>query len=247
MLDTAPAPAIPRGPTGIAIPAYQAELCLGAVLDELRRSLEKRGLTEVPILVVDDGSTDATLEVAKARHAKVERHPQNRGKGAALKTALTWAKSEGLAALVTADADGQHPADSILEILTAPCPASSLVLGIRSLREAAAPRSHRFSNGISNRFLSWFTGQTLRDTQCGLRRYPVDEVLRLGVTDVGYAFEAEVILRAARAQIPIEQMPIQVVYPPRERRVSHFRNVRDPARIVARVVQTLLESPRSPT
>jgi len=229
---------------GIAIPAYQAECCLGAVLDELRRALEQRHLAGVPILVVDDGSTDGTLELARARGVVVESHAVNCGKGAALMTALTWARREGLAALVTADADGQHPADSMLEILTAPCAASTLVLGIRSLREAAAPRSHRFSNGLSNRFLSWFTGQTLRDTQCGLRRYPVDEVLGLGVTDTGYAFEAEVILRAARAHIAIEQVPIQVVYPPRERRVSHFRNVRDPARIVARVVQTLLESPR---
>jgi len=89
--------------------------------------------------------------------------------------------------------------------------------------------------------LSRFTGVALADTQCGLRRYPVGETLALGARSVGYAFEAEVILRAVRARMPITEVKIAVVYPPEAERVTHFDSVRDPARIVAVVVRTLLE------
>ena len=82
-------------------------------------------------------------------------------------------------------------------------------------------------------------------TQCGLRRYPLPASLELGARADGYAFESEVLLRAARAGWRIEQVPVQVYYPPVAQRVSHFHVVRDPARIVARVVATLLTTSRS--
>ena len=69
---------------------------------------------------------------------------------------------------------------------------------------------------------------------------PVDRTLALGVRDDGYAFEAEIVLRASRARWLIAEVPITVVYPPGARSSSHFRLPRDPARIVARVVHTVL-------
>ncbi|MGC4070757.1 MAG: hypothetical protein QM784_40005 [Polyangiaceae bacterium] len=117
----------------------------------------------------------------------------------------------------------------------------AIVLGVRNLARDGAPSANQFSNGISNRFLSWFTGLNLRDTQCGLRRYPVGETLALGCKDTGYAFESEVLLRAARRGLGIEQLPIAVIYPPAEERLSHFHVFRDPCRIISRVVKTLIE------
>ena len=105
---------------------------------------------------------------------------------------------------------------------------------------AGAPSANQFSNGISNRFLSWFSGLPLRDTQCGLRRYPVQRTLALAPRAEGFAFEAEIILRAAKAGIPIHQVPIEVVYPPQGERTSHFHVVKDPARIIYRVLHTVL-------
>jgi hypothetical protein len=94
---------------------------------------------------------------------------------------------------------------------------------------------------VSNYFLSRFSGRALLDTQCGLRRYPVRETLALRARAPGYAFEAEVLLRALAAGLPLVEVPVDVVYPPEGERRSHFRNVRDPVRIVATVVRTLVE------
>lgn len=225
---------------GIVIPAYEAASVLGGVLTPLRGALATRE-NPVRLLVVDDGSTDTTATVAEQAGAEVIRHQTNQGKGAALSTGLRWASEQGLLAIVTADADGQHPTCAILQLLDASAPLTTLVLGVRDLKASCAPRSHHFSNGISNRFLSWFTGLSLRDTQCGLRRYPVSATLKLGVRATGYAFEAEIILRAARAGMDIAQLRTKVYYPPAHQRLSHFDKVRDPARIIGSVLRTVLE------
>jgi len=128
-------------------------------------------------------------------------------------------------------------------MLLDPAPDHALVLGVRDLVAAGAPRVNRFSNGFSNFFLELFSGRHLADTQCGLRRYPVAATLALGVRADGYAFEAEVILRAARAGWAIVQLPVRVVYPPEHERITHFHPVRDPTRIVLRVLHTVATAP----
>jgi hypothetical protein len=117
-----------------------------------------------------------------------------------------------------------------------------LVLGVRDLHASGAPRANQLSNRISNFFLSWFAGRRLDDTQCGLRRYPVSATLALGARGSGYEYEAEVVLRAARAGLPIAQVPIAVYYPPEQARTTHFRTRRDVPRIIARVLWVLASS-----
>ena len=197
--------------------------------------------TTVPVWVVDDGSTDDTAKVAELAGARVIRHATNRGKGAALVSGFRALVQEGFEATVSLDADGQHPAEEALRLACLPSPAETLVLGVRNLVRDGAPRSSQFSNSISNRFLSLFSGQSLRDTQCGLRRYPLPQILELAPRSPGYAFEAEIILRAARAGLRIDQVPIRVWYPPAAARISHFHSVKDPTRIVFRVLSTWLD------
>jgi hypothetical protein len=116
----------------------------------------------------------------------------------------------------------------------------ALVLGVRDLMRDGAPSSNRFGNRVSNFFLSLFSGRALLDTQCGLRRYPVAETLQLATRADGYAFEAEVILRALAAGMPVLEVPVAVVYPPPDETRTHFRSVRDPTLIVGTVVRTVL-------
>jgi hypothetical protein len=104
-----------------------------------------------------------------------------------------------------------------------------------------APASNRFGNGVSNYFLSLFAQRRLRDTQCGLRRYPVVETLGLRARASGFAFEGEVVLRALAAGLPLIEVPIAVRYDAAGASRSHFRRVLDPTRIVATVVRTVLE------
>jgi glycosyltransferase involved in cell wall biosynthesis len=217
------------------VPAFDAAPTVGAVVRDLR------GTLRVDVLVVDDGSSDATAPTARAEGADVVRHPRNLGKGAALRTGLLEAEQRGFDVAVTVDADGQHPASSAHAVLDGSDDPRALVLGVRDLARDGAPSSNRFGNDVSNFFLSLFAGRALRDTQCGLRRYPVAATLALAARARGYAFEAEVLLRALAAGLPLVEVPVEVVYPPAGARRSHFRSVRDPVRIVGRVVRTVVE------
>jgi glycosyltransferase involved in cell wall biosynthesis len=194
----------------------------------------------VPVYVIDDGSTDDTANQAQLAGAQVLRHTRNLGKGAALVTGFRTLAELGFEAAVTLDADAQHPVAEALRLAQLPLPQECLVLGVRDLAGAGAPANSQFSNSLSNYFLSRFAGIQLNDTQCGLRRYPLPQTLGLGLRSPGYALEAEIILRAARARWSIQQTPVRVIYPPKELRISHFHVVRDPARIVWRVLQTWL-------
>jgi glycosyltransferase involved in cell wall biosynthesis len=220
----------------VLVPAYDAARSVGDVVTALRAEL---GDTAA-IFVIDDGSRDRTAAVAEASGATVIPHARNEGKGAALVTGLKHAASLGFTMALTVDADGQHPASSARRVLEAGGDPRTLVLGIRDLPGAGAPRANQLSNRISNYFLSRFAGQELADTQCGLRRYGVAETLALGAQSPGYAFEAEIVLLTIAAGLPVLEVAIEVVYPPDELRVSHFDPVRDPARIIQTVLRTVL-------
>jgi glycosyltransferase involved in cell wall biosynthesis len=229
--------AIGRARACIVVPAFQASATVGAVVDELSTAFPEARPED--LIVVDDGSTDATGAVARARGVRVVRQPENRGKGEALVRGFEEARSLGYDVALTVDADGQHPAESAREVFYATSEPRDLVLGVRDLVREGAPRANRISNGISNFFLSTFARRPLRDTQCGLRRYPVRETLALGRRARGYAFEAEVLLRASAAGIAILERTVRVHYPPEDERVTHFHSVLDPIRIIATVLLTL--------
>src|SRR5207253_3200499 len=139
------------------------------------------------VIVVDDGSSDRTAELATMAGAIVVAHAKNEGKGRALRTGLAEADRRGHRAAVTIDADGQHPTDEAIRLASVDLDADALVLGIRDLKGAGAPRPNQISNAISNGFLSLFSRKLLADTQCGLRRYPLPLTLSLGGRDDGYA------------------------------------------------------------
>ncbi len=223
------------------VPAFQAESTIERVVRTLDDEWRALGgaLAAAKVIVVDDGSNDRTCERAERAGALVVRHERNRGKGAALRTGFERAHALGADAAVSVDADGQHPAAQAALLARCSAPREALLLGVRDLERAGAPRANRFSNGFSNRFLSWFSGRPLLDTQCGLRRYPLPETLALGLRSTGYEFESEIILKAARLGWPIEELAVDVIYPEASERVSHFRVVRDPTRIVLRVLWTV--------
>ena len=216
------------------VPAFDACSTLAPVVTGLRAALA------VPVIVVDDGSRDATELVARDCGAIVVGHPENRGKGAALRTGLAEAARRGMTMAVAVDADGQHPAESALSVLRGSDDPRALVLGVRDLVRDGAPASNQFGNNVSNFFLSMFSGRRLRDTACGLRRYPVAETLALGARADRYEFEAEVVLRAIAAGLVIVEVPVVAIYPPPGGQ-THRRSVADPMRIVAVVARTAAE------
>jgi glycosyltransferase involved in cell wall biosynthesis len=226
-------------PLAFVIPAFDAATTVGRVVDAIKVATPPE-FSAAPIIVIDDGSKDETSVVAAKAGAAVYRHAQNRGKGAALRTGFNRARELGAETAVTVDADAQHPAEQAWRLALHEAPTDALVLGVRDLRHANAPRLNQVSNGISNFFLSAFGKQRLRDTQCGLRRYPLHRTLHSGAEANGYAYEAELLLWAVRNHWPIVELPVEVYYPPESQRVTHFHNVRDPAKIVVAVVRTMM-------
>lgn len=224
----------------VIVPAYDAAATLGDVLADLRRELPL-----LDVIVVDDGSLDGTADVAREHGVALVRLDANAGKGAALARGLEEARTRGKVVALTVDADGQHPAAEAKRVLEASDDPEALVLGVRDLERDGAPRANRFSNGISNYFLSRFAGRPLRDTQCGLRRYPIAKTLALRAHGRGYDFEAEVLLRAIWSGLRVVECPVRVLYP--AERTTHFHVARDPWRIIRTVVATLGERWLRPT
>jgi glycosyltransferase involved in cell wall biosynthesis len=237
--------ATPGGPTWleracIIVPAFDAEDTIGDVIAGLARSIPECASA---IIVVDDGSRDGTARIAREVGCTVVNSsashdvPANRGKGAALRAGFEAALGRRMSVALTVDADGQHPPDEARRVLFAEGSEAAIVLGVRDLVRDGAPRANRFSNGISNHFLSRFAGRPLRDTQCGLRRYPIARTLALHTSGEGYDFEAEVLLRAIWSGLDVVEAPIRVLYP--DDRKTHFRIGRDVRRIIHTVLRAV--------
>src|SRR2546421_10399675 len=159
-----------------AIPVYNEERHLEAVLAEVRRY-------SPDILVVNDGSKDRTAELlARQRDIQVITHPQNRGYGAALRSAFAYAVDQGVEVLVTMDCDGQHE-PSRIPVLLESIHNADLVSGSRYLRDfrqnSLAPEDRRRINHIITDELNDLLGLRLTDAFCGFKAYPREALANL--------------------------------------------------------------------
>ncbi len=208
------------------IPAYQCAATVGEVVEGTRRHLER-------VVVVDDGSTDASGEEARRAGAEVLRHERNRGKGAALRTAFDQLLDErrrgrepALRAIVMLDGDGQHDPEDLPALLAAWDTGSwDLIVGGRLGDRAAIPPHRYWTNTIGTRLLSWVTGVTLADSQSGYRVIEADLLERMGLVSDGYAIESEMLIKAAHRGARIGQVKVRTIY--HDRVPSFYRPVRD--------------------
>ena len=220
--------------SAVLIPALDCAATIGQVVAGARRY--------VPcVLVVSDGSTDATIAQATAAGAVVVAHDRPRGKGAALLSGMRALADRGVTRVLTMDGDGQHLSDEIPVLLRAAAAApQALVIGQRNLENVPVAPMNRFGNRFANRWVEIACGQTIPDTQSGFRVYPLRETLALGVRARHFAFETEVLIRAVRAGMVIHSVPVNAYYPPTAERTSHYRPVVDTGRIVLVVVGLIL-------
>jgi glycosyltransferase involved in cell wall biosynthesis len=204
----------------VIIPVYNHGRQIGEVI---RQALE----LGLPVLVVDDGSTDATAKTIDAINGiSILRHACNQGKGAAILTGFAAAIEGKCDWAITLDGDGQHDAEDAKALLGAVSDGERcIVIGKRQGMGSKknVPWTSKFGRKFSN-FWVWAAGGPLvEDSQSGFRLYPLPEVLHLGVKAKRYQFEVEILVKARQLGIKTKEAPVQVVYQPRGERVSHFR------------------------
>jgi uncharacterized protein (DUF2062 family) len=209
----------------IVIPVFNHGLTVGRVVREAKDYF--------PVIVVNDGCTDDTAKILAAESGiSVITLPRNQGKGAALGAGFAEAERHGFSHAITIDADGQHATKELSSFASASRKQpEALVIGVRDLVKENAPRGRRITNNISTFWFKVETGVALTDTQCGYRSYPLKTINRLRLKSRRYAYELEIIVKAAWAGIPILAQPVSADYAAPTSRLSHFDPWRDMARI----------------
>ncbi len=215
------------------IPAYEPDAKLAVLV---RAMAERR----FHVVIVDDGSGDAYERVfADAEpFGTVLRHAINRGKGAAIKTALAWIEDHftGQYTVVTLDADGQHlPEDAARVCEAAETEPDALILGSRRFQNA--PLRNRTGNAITRWVFRLSTGVRVYDTQTGLRAFSEKIIPALrAVQGERYEYEMNVLMCWAQDKRPIREIPIETVYIDGNTH-SHFHVLRDSFRIYKEILK----------
>lgn len=184
------------------------------------------------VIVVDDGSNDKGPEALQDLPVTCLSLPRNMGKGAALMVGAQAAKDAGATHMVTLDADGQHyPEDLPLVLQALYAQPYAIIVGARDFTSPHIPAISRFGRAFSAFWMRVQTGMGVSDMQSGFRAYPLHVLECLELHENGYAFEVEVLVRAAWGGFAIEEVPVRVHYPEASLRVSHFKLLQDNVRI----------------
>ena len=208
----------------VLVPAHNESARIGAVVAAALRSL--------PVLVVDDGSTDDTAQVAEAAGATVVVQSPNQGKGAALRAGFRWAIEQDIEAVVTLDGDGQHDPAQIPGFLgayarrTVGGDPTELIVGQRHF--SAMPPVRRIANVLGTVVLSAALGRWIPDNQSGYRL--IGRRLMNAMLDSredGFALEVEMIAVCLREGWPINWVPIRTIYADETSHISPGRHLRE--------------------
>jgi lipoyl synthase len=202
----------------VIIPAYQAVATIGPLVAEVREHI-------ADVVVVDDGSRDATAQQARQAGALVLQHGANVGKGAALQTGFEWALRAGKRLAITMDADGQHrPADIPKFLSTYHRTGIPVLLGNRTADRENMPFSRRSSNAVMSWLLNRLMHRYVPDTQCGFRLFRGDVLPFLNADSHRFAAESEVLLHLADRGFRMDSVRVNVQQAPHR---STIRPLRD--------------------
>jgi glycosyltransferase involved in cell wall biosynthesis len=217
----------------VLIPAFNAAKSVGDVIRATREIVRV-------VVVVNDGSRDDTAAVARAAGAEVVDHPQNRGKGAALKTGFAHAIKNGFDVVVTLDADGQHLPREIPKFLKSREETKAdLIIGGRShLFGEMLPRRR-----LANRFSAWTIAKAsktgITDSQSGFRLYSANLLRSVRLRTDGFDLESEVIVRAGVGGFKVITIPIDLGFVDGIS-TSHYKPLKDTLRIAWTVTRARL-------
>jgi len=183
-----------------ALPAYNEERSIAKLILKIKKKVDQ-------VIVVDDGSTDATAEIAEALGATVLKHPQNLGYGAAIKTCFGAARELDADAMVILDADEQHNPDDIPLLLEKIKEGNDVVIGSRFLKDNEIPKIRKFGIGILNLAMRW-AGVKVSDCQSGFRAYSKKAITEIDPQEQGMSVSSEILSQAKSKNLKISEVPI---------------------------------------
>jgi glycosyltransferase involved in cell wall biosynthesis len=227
-----------HGEVAVVIPALNEALRIREVVQQCLRHCPW-------VIVVDDGSDDGTGACLRGLPVTVLRHPQRRGKGAALRSGFAEALAGGARGVLTLDGDGQHDPSDLPRLLQAAARhPRHIVIGARLRHRAAAPTHRRMANAFGDWGVAWAAGHRIADTQSGQRYYPAAVLALEGVPGEDFVFEAQLLISAARRLgVRCVAVPVETRYRGDDGgplRCSHFRPLRDLYRITSHVAGQVL-------
>jgi glycosyltransferase involved in cell wall biosynthesis len=190
------------------IPLYNEATVIAGVVTELLERFEH-------VVCIDDGSSDASAEAARAAGARVLRHPYNLGQGAALQTGIEYAREQKRCEyIVTFDADGQHRiVDAEAMLALARSEDVAIVFGSRFLDDRTKPGAlKKFVLKTAVRVTNLTTGLKLTDAHNGLRIIRVDAARRIQLQQDRMAHATEIVLQLGRTGLPWREFPVEVIY-----------------------------------
>ena len=201
------------------IPAFQESRTIKEVV-----TLSQKFCTCV--IVIDDGSTDNTGQIAEQYGAKVLRHSRNIGKGAALRTGFNYALDTDCEIIITLDGDLQHNPRSIPRFIQKIEEGFDVVVGSRSSTQSEEmPFMRKLSNLITTQALRVFFRVPVTDSQSGYRAFKRRVLAVLQVRDDGFAAETEILIDAQRAGFKISEIPIATNYGDEESKIRARRDI----------------------
>ncbi|MEL7483594.1 MAG: glycosyltransferase family 2 protein [Planctomycetota bacterium] len=224
--------------TLVAVPVYNEQKHVARVLERLREHHAH------DVLVIDDGSTDATPQLLATFPVEVIRHSTNRGYGRSMQDAFRWAAVDGFDWVITMDCDEQHEPESLPAFFEAmQADTADVISGSRYLQpideqdiDIRPPEDRREINGIITAELNERLGLELTDAFCGFKAYRVRSLAGLNFDEDGYAFPMQFWVQAVAAGLRIAEVPIRLIYndlnrsfggplDDRDNRLAHYRRV----------------------
>jgi glycosyltransferase involved in cell wall biosynthesis len=217
----------------IVIPAYNEEEAIGSVIDRVISVMEKAGIPN-EVIVVDDGSTDNTVQIIEEREVQLVRHPFNKGYGAALKTGIRKAKYDTIAII---DADGTYPVEDLPKLVSS-IGEWDMVVGARVGEDAEDPLLRKLAKWCLTQLANYLVGTPIPDLNSGLRVFKKDIAMQFyNVLPSGFSFTATITLALLSNDYLVQYIPIGY-----HKRVgkSKIRPIRDALGFLQLIIRTVM-------